>query len=56
MTLSLMIWRKVYMINIITEMKNTMRKKMKVKQKILISPQWIKVNEWLMKEVSRMLI
>ena len=35
----------MYMIEIITKMKNMMREKMKEKQQILIAPQWIKVKE-----------
>ena len=56
MTLSLMIWKNLYMIETITKIKNTMRKKIKMKQQILKAPQWMKVKELLMKEVARMLI
>ena len=56
MTLSLVRWRKLYMIEIKLKIKNMMKGKRKVKQEILIAPQWMKVKERLLKEVVSMLI
>ena len=56
MTLSLMRWKNVYMIETIAKMKNMMREKMNTKQQILRAPQCMKVKERLMKKVARILI